>query len=609
MDKLAIKTLKINSIGAIEAANSGHPGIALGAATMMHTLFTKHLVFDPKNPNFINRDRFILSSGHGSSLLYSTLRILGLIEEEDLKNFRKLGSKTPGHPEYKWTKGVEATTGPLGQGVAMAVGMAIAEENLRARFNEINHYTYVIVGDGDLQEGIANEALQFAGYQNLSKLIVLHDSNDIQLDTKVSMVSNLDRKKLMESIGFDYQLVKKNTVNEIDKAITKAKTSNKPSFIEIKTTIGEDAEGEGTSAVHGAPLGKEKFNKLKEKLNWNEDDFYLPLEVKTLYEKTIFTRGNNAFLKFKMSSKLKSFLKEKSVKIKLSLEKDIATRATSGKVIEYLNKKEGRWIGGSADLSASTKAAGGDGIFNISNRKGRNILFGVREFAMGAIANGIALHSNFKPFVSTFFVFSDYMKPSIRMAGLMSLPMTFIFTHDSVYVGEDGPTHEPIEHIATMRSIPNVTFIRPADEKEVIGAYERALNSEKSPTVIALTRQNIKSLKETSKDKVQSGIYKLHQGSSGWTLVASGSELSNALEIGVELNMNVYSISNATGNIEWDITKAISIEAATTYGLGKFALYNIGIDTFGESGDGNEVYAKLGLDKNSLRKKIIKIMQ
>ena len=609
MDNLAINTLKVNSIAAIEAANSGHPGIALGAATIIHTLFTKHLVFDPKHPDFINRDRFILSAGHGSSLLYSTLRILDLIEEKDLKNFRKLGSKTPGHPEYKWTKGIEATTGPLGQGISMAIGMAVAEENLRAHFNEINHYTYVLVGDGDLQEGVANEALQFAGFQKLSKLIVLHDSNDIQLDTKVSSVTNIIRKDFMESIGFDYQLVKENTVQAIDKAIANAKKTDKPSFIEIKTIIGEDAEGAGTSSVHGAPLGPDKFNKLKERLNWKDGDFYLPKEVKALYENTIFKRGKKAYKNFKISTELKSFLKDKKVNIILNLDKNTATRVTSGEIIKYLNDNDDRWIGGSADLSASTKAAGGDGVFDPSNRKGRNILFGVREFAMGAIANGIALHSNFRPFVSTFFVFSDYMKPSIRMAGLMSLPTTFIFTHDSVYVGEDGPTHEPIEHIATMRSIPNVTFIRPADEKEVIGAYERALNSEKSPTVIALTRQNIKSLKETSKDKVQSGIYKLHQGSSGWTLVASGSELSNALEIGIELNMNVYSISNATGNIEWDITKAISIEAATTYGLGKFALYNIGIDTFGESGDGNEVYAKLGLDKNSLRKKIIKIMQ
>ena len=602
MDKLAINTLKMNGVSAINAANSGHPGIVLGAATMVHTLFTKHLKFDPKNPKWVNRDRFILSAGHGSALLYAELRLLGLISDEDLKNFRQLGSITPGHPEYGMTPGVEATTGPLGQGIGIGVGLALAEESLRSRFNEVDHYTYVLCGDGDLQEGVAMESLSFAGQQKLSKLIILHDSNDIQLDTPVKEVFSDNLKQRMEAINFEYIKVE-NTVSAIDKAISIAKKSNKPTFIEVKTIIGEGSTNQGTSAVHGSPLGDD-INHLKETLNWTEDGFFVPEEVKKLYQETIFKRGTEEFMKWMPSNELTQFLESKKIKIDIDIEKNSATRVSSGEVIKHLNQTLENWIGGSADLSSSTKAAGGDGEFTINNRKGRNILFGVREFAMGAIANGIALHSNFKPFVSTFFVFSDYLKPAIRLAALMKLPVTYVFTHDSVFVGEDGPTHEPIEHIAMFRSLPNTNFIRPADEKEVKGAYELAINSKSTPTVIALTRQNIVSLKETSQEKVQKGIYNVLNNHSDWTLVASGSELANAMEIGKELKLNVVSISNANGKPTWDVTKAITIEAASTYGLGKFGIHNIGIDSFGESGDGIKVYEHFKLNNDSLKKTI-----
>ena len=601
--KKAIDTLKINGVSAINVANSGHPGIVLGSATMVHTIFTKHLNFDPKNPKWVNRDRFILSAGHGSALLYAELRLLGLISEEDLRNFRQLGSITPGHPEYGMTPGVESTTGPLGQGIGIAVGIAMAEESLRSRFNEINHFTYVICGDGDLQEGVAMESLSLAGKQQLSKLIILHDSNDIQLDTPVNEVFSENIKQRMESINFEYILVKENTEEAIDEAIIKAKKSNKPSFIEVKTIIGDGSTGQGTSSVHGAPLGDD-IDTVKEKLGWNEDGFHIPDKVKELYKETIFKRGSEAFEKFTQSKELSEFLTFKPIKIDIDLEKNVATRVTSGEVVKYLNDNRENWIGGSADLSASTKASGGDGVFNSLNRKGRNILFGVREFAMGAIANGLALHSNFKPFVSTFFVFSDYMKPSIRLASIMNLPVTYIFTHDSVFVGEDGPTHEPIEHIAMMRSIPNLNFIRPADETEVKGAYELAFNNKNTPTVLAFTRQNITSLNETSKEKVQDGHYILVDNNSEWNIISSGSELSNAVEIAKELNINAISISNSKGKVNWDVNKAITIEAGSTYGLGKFGIHNFGIDTFGESGDGNSVYKHFGLDKATLLTKI-----
>lgn len=607
-DQLAINTLRINGVAAINKANSGHPGIVLGAAPIVHTLFTRHINFDPKNPKWINRDRFVLSAGHGSALLYAELRLLGLISEEDLKNFRQLGSLTPGHPESHLTAGVDATTGPLGQGIATATGLALAETHLAAKFKEISHYTYVVCGDGDLQEGVAMEAMSFAGQQKLNKLIILHDSNDIQLDTPVNKVFKDILKKRMEAINWNYILVKENTTEAIDAAIIAAKTSDKPTFIEVKTIIGEGATKQGTSDVHGAPLGSD-FTKVKEYYGWTHFDFEVPAEVTALYKETIFKRGAKAHASFKASKALIAFSTVNPIEINLELKKDDATRNSSGAVIKHLNTTVPQWIGGSADLSGSTKAAGADGNFSPENRLGRNILFGVREFAMAAIGNGIALHSFLKPFVSTFFVFSDYLKPAIRLAALMQLPTTFIFTHDSIFVGEDGPTHQPIEHIAMMRSIPNVNFIRPADESEVKGAYELALNSVSTPTVIALTRQNIVSLTETSQSKVQKGLYHTVKNSkSDWTLVASGSELANATILAKELGLNAVSISNAKGKVTWDQSKAISIEAASTYGLGKFAKFNLGIDTFGESGEGNAVYKYFKLDQANIKKQITKII-
>ena len=605
---LAINTLKINGVAAINKANSGHPGIVLGSATIVHTLFTKHLNFDPKNPEWINRDRFVLSAGHGSALLYAELRLLDLISKKDLESFRQLGSKTPGHPEYKWTKGVDATTGPLGQGIAMAVGMAIAEESLESRFKEINHRTYALCGDGDLQEGVAMEAMSLAGLHELSKLTIIHDSNDIQLDTPVNKVFKEDLKKRMEAIGWEYIKVSKNIVEAIDKALTDAKKSKKPTFIEVKTIIGEGATAQGTSGVHGSPLADD-FENVKKKLNWTLGDFDVPEEVVKLYKDTIFKRGSKAFAAFKATKGLQDFLTSPEIALNIKLEENVATRVTSGEVIKHLNKTVDQWIGGSADLVASTKAGGADGDFSPSNRKGRNILFGVREFAMGAIANGIALHSNFKPFVSTFFVFSDYLKPSIRLAALMKLPVTYIFTHDSIFVGEDGPTHEPIEHLAMLRSMPNVNVIRPADEKEVIGAYDIALNSKDTPTAIILTRQNIVSLDNTNSSKVKEGAYYVSKTDSPWTLVASGSELANSVLVGEELGLNVVSLVNTKGaKVAWDQTKAISIEAATTYGLGRFAKYNFGIDSFGESGVGDQIYEHFKLDKTSLKARIEEII-
>lgn len=606
-DKLAIDTLKISGVAAINKANSGHPGIVLGAATMMHTLFTRHMKYDPKNPKWINRDRFILSAGHGSALLYAQLRLLGHITTDDMKSFRQWESITPGHPEYGMTTGVESTTGPLGQGIATSVGVALAETSLSARFNEIDHHTFVICGDGDLQEGVAMEAMSFAGQNKLNKLIVMHDSNDIQLDTPVAKVFSENLKMRMEAIGWDYQKVD-NNVEAIDAALTKAKKSDKPSFIEVKTIIGEGATKAGTSDVHGAPLGTD-IETVKKSLNWTTDEFEIPAEVTKQYEETIFKRGAEEFAKFKASKELNDFLKSEKVSINLEVSKNVATRASSGEVIKHLNETVPNWIGGSADLTGSTKAAGGDGEYSIQNRKGRNILFGVREFAMGAIANGLALHSNFKPFVSTFFVFSDYLKPAMRLSALMKLPVTFIFTHDSIFVGEDGPTHEPIEHLAMMRSIPNLNTIRPADENEVLGAYEIALNATETPTAIILTRQNIVSQDKSQKD-ISKGAYVIHEGSSDKTIVATGSEVSLAIEVAKKTDATVVSVPSTNlfdkqgkayiDSLIKDWNKTLTLEVASTFGWAKYGKHNFGVDRFGESAPGDRIYKELGFTVENL---------
>ncbi|MGZ9428799.1 transketolase [Mycoplasma sp. 1012] len=606
LDQLSINTLKINGTAAINKANSGHPGIVLGAATIMHTLFSRHLVFNPMSPEWINRDRFILSAGHGSALLYAQLRVLGLIKKEDLMNFRQMDSLTPGHPEFGHTIGVEATTGPLGQGIGMGVGLALAESHLNSKFSEINHYTYVLCGDGDLQEGIANEALSLAGKWELNKLIILHDSNDVQLDTKVEAVNADDLRLKMESLGFFYQQVK-NDVEKISKAIEKAKSSKKPSFIEVKTIIGEGATKQGTSDVHGAPLGKD-FENLKSKLNWTMDDFELPQEVEQYYRETLFKRGEDAQNSFVESEELKNYLENanKEISINLTLKENDATRNSSGAVIKYLNENTQHWIGGSADLVASTKVGGADGVFSVENRQGRNLLFGVREFAMGTIANGLALHSVLKPFISTFFVFSDYVKPAMRLSALMKLPVTYVFTHDSVFVGEDGPTHQPIEQLAMLRSLPGIKVLRPADEKEVIASYELAINSVNKPHVIVLTRQNITSLASTNKDLFKQGSYFVNKTNSKYALVATGSELATALKIGKEFDLNVISASNWDNKVLWNPMNTISIEAASTFGWAKLARHNIGHDDFGYSAPGDLVYKKIKLDYESVKQYVLK---
>ncbi len=610
LEELSVNSLRIHSNEEINKANSGHPGVAISASKMVYALFRDHINFDISDPNWINRDRFVLSAGHASSLYYSLLYSLGLLKKEDLENFRQKNSKTPGHPEYGHTVGIEATTGPLGQGIAMAVGIALAQSHLNAKFKEINHYTYVICGDGDLQEGISYESLSLAGHLKLKNFIVLYDSNDIQLDSPVSVVFSENMKQRIESQGLFYQLVPKDDVKLISRAISKAKASRRPSFIEIKTVIGQGSTKQNTTEVHGAPLGNDIVN-LKKNLKWkHKEDFYLDPEISNHWQKTLVKRSQAKKEAFKISPELEEFLQKGqniNLEIDLDLPKNQATRATSALVLDYISKNVPYWIGGSADLSVSTKAKGSDGYFSDQNYQGRNLMFGVREFAMSAIANGIALHSVLRPFVSTFFVFADYLKPALRLSSLMKLPVTYIFTHDSLMVGEDGPTHQPIEQLAMLRSVPNFAVYRPGDENELKGAYELALESKDKPCAIILTRQNIKSFAE-SKDNFKLGAYLAQKSKSKWAIIATGSELGLAKEVAQELDLNLISLSNWQNTPIWDSNFAISLELASTFGWKPHAKYNFGHDTFGMSAPAEHILDEIGFRSKNLVEKIKKII-
>lgn len=540
IETLGINTIRSLAVEAIDRANSGHPGIVLGAAPIMHTLFSRSMKISPKHSKWINRDRFVLSAGHGSALLYATLHLLGYnITIEDLKAFRSLNSITPGHPEVHLTDGVDASSGPLGQGIAQAVGMAIAEKHLNAKFPElIDHYTFILCGDGDLQEGISEEAISLAGHLGLNKIILLHDSNDIQLDGEVGETYSENLAMKFTALNWDYSLVKDGEdVESIYKAIEAAKQTNKPSIIEVKTIIGRGASNQGKASVHGAPIKAEEVIKMREAIGG--EAFSVAPEVYEYYELTIEKYGDLEYAKWidkydnqdtalfdKMIND--EFIIDINSLPEFTIGESLATRASGGKVLNKISEDIPMLIGGSADLSSSTKVAGADGVFNKDNPLGRNIKFGVREHAMAGIANGIALHGGLKPFVGGFFVFADYMKPAIRLSALQELPVVYIFTHDSIAVGEDGPTHQPIEQLSMLRSIPNLNVMRPADANEVREAYKIAFSSKNTPSVIVLTRQNVETL--IAKPQVEKGGYIIRDAEEvDGIILTSGSEVGLAL--------------------------------------------------------------------------------
>jgi transketolase, bacterial and yeast len=649
IDQLSIDTIRTLSIDAINAANSGHPGLPMGAAPMAYALWGNLLSHNPANAKWFNRDRFVLSAGHGSALLYSLLHLTGYqVSIEDLKQFRKLNSKTPGHPEFGHTDGVDATTGPLGQGIANAVGMAMAEAHLAAKYNQegfpvVDHYTYALVGDGCLMEGISYEAMSMAGHMKLGKLVVLYDSNDISLDGDLNLSFGEDVRKRAESAKWEYLRVEDgNDLAAITEAITKAKKNvSQPTIIEIRTIIGYGSKAAGTNKVHGNPLGKEEAIATKAVYGWKyEEEFTVPEEVKAHFAelkqqgaaKEAAWTELVASYKAQYPSQGSEFEQVLNGSLTLNAadiltfdsSKTISTRVASGEAINHFVKIDPSIFGGSADLSHSTMTdIRGEGKFAVDGYAARNVYFGVREHAMGAAGNGMALHGGVKPFVSTFFVFSDYLRPSIRLAALQKLPVTYVFTHDSIAVGEDGPTHEPIEQLAALRTIPGLTVIRPSDANETASAWAYSLQQQDGPVALILSRQNLPIFEETraNVENVAKGAYVLTETNSqpDVILIGTGSEVSLAVDAKKELEQENISVrvvampSRELFDRQSDtykqsvlpdsVTKRITIEAGISLGWDRYAGKEgkvLSIDTFGASGPGTAVMEHFGFSTKNV---------
>ena len=657
-EQISINTIRTLSIDAIEKANSGHPGLPMGAAPMAYTLWTDFMNHNPKNSKWFNRDRFILSAGHGSMLLYALLHLSGYdLSIEDLKNFRQWDSKTPGHPEVHHTDGVEATTGPLGQGIAMAVGMAMAEAHLAAKYNKdhyniIDHHTYAIVSDGDLMEGISHETASLAGHLGLGKLIALYDSNDISLDGELNMSFSDDTESRFKAYGWEVIRVEDgNDVDALRKAITQAKlNTSQPTLIEIKTIIGYGSPNKSASAAsHGSPLGLDEVKLTKEYYKWAHEDFAVPEEVYEDFSKKIIEPGkeeeatwNALFAAYKtdhpelaeelelaISGKLPASY-EKNIPVYEPEKDKLATRASSGEVLNAIAQSVPALFGGSADLAGSNKTLiKGAGDFSRVDYAGRNIWFGVREFAMAAALNGMSLHGGLKVFAGTFFVFSDYLRPAVRLSAIMKTPVTYVFTHDSIAVGEDGPTHEPIEHLAAFRAMPGLSVIRPADGNETAAAWRLAVESDDKPTALVLTRQGLPTLpntKEHAYEGVKKGAYVISDSKADQPqaiLIATGSEVQLAVrsqqalaEKGVDVRVvsmpswdrfNEQDAAYKDAVLPKAVTKRVAIEMGSTLGWERYTGFDgaiIGIDTFGASAEGNQLMAEYGFTVENVVKHV-----
>lgn len=662
VEQLSVNALRTLSIDAIEKANSGHPGLPMGAAPMAYTLWTDFMNHNPKNSKWFNRDRFVLSAGHGSALLYSLLHLSGYdVSIEDLKSFRQWGAKTPGHPEVNDTDGVEATTGPLGQGIAMAVGMAMAEAHLAALYNKedfqvVDHYTYALISDGDIMEGISHEAASLAGHLGLGKLIALYDSNHISLDGELDKAFSENTAERFQAYNWQVLTVKDgNNLEEIRAALKEAKANTEqPTLIEVKTIIGYGSPNKSnSSASHGAPLGEEEVKLTKENYGWDYEPFHVPQEVYADFEEKIIQNGMEKEEEWK---KLLASYKEAYPELAASLEATIqgelpegweqslpvfepgkdtmATRASSGKVLNAIAKEIPTFFGGSADLASSNKTTmvdGGD--FSRNDYAGRNIWFGVREHAMGAMLNGMALHGGLKVFGATFFVFNDYLRPAIRLAALMNQPVTYVFTHDSIAVGEDGPTHEPIEQLASLRAMPGISVIRPADANETAAAWRLAIESKDQPTALVLTRQNVPTLEGTS-DKAYEGVKKgayvisdSEKETPDAILIATGSEVQLAIRAQTALkkeNIDVRVVSMPSFDrfeaqdetyqkevLPPHVKSRVAIEMGSTFGWDRYVGDHgriLGIDRFGASAKGEKVVEEYGFTVENVVKYVKSVM-
>ena len=654
MSQKSVNAIKVLGVDAINKAKSGHPGVVMGAAPMAYSLFTKHLRVNPKKTDWINRDRFVLSAGHGSMLLYSLLHLSGFedVSLEEVKNFRQWGSKTPGHPEFGHTKGIDATTGPLGQGISTAVGMALAERYLAAKYNKegynlFDHYTYVICGDGDIMEGVASEASSFAAVQKLNKLVVLYDSNDICLDgeTKDAFLENVRAR--YEAYGWNTILVEDGaSVEAVNAAIEQAKKSDKPTLIEVKTIIGAGSPNrQGTNGVHGAPLGDEETALFRKEIGWENEPFDIPADVYADFKANVADRGESEYAKWeKLYADYKAAYPELAKELEEALTReDIkhltkesfsfknvgeaqATRNSSQDAINSVAAVLPTFFGGSADLSHSNMTfIKGDNLQDDAHRTERNVQFGVREFAMATVLNGLMLHGGVRVFGGTFFVFSDYLKGALRLSALQNLPVTYVFTHDSIAVGEDGPTHEPIEHLASLRTIPNTYVFRPADATETQAAWYLSQKTNDRPTSIVLTRQNLPILENSSFEKVAKGAYVVYETAADFDtiLIATGSEVALAIDVARELETDgskVRVVSMPSVELFEEQSKEykeellpLNIRRRVSLEMGNSALWYkyvgldglaIGIDKFGASAPANKVIEEYGFTVEAVVEKI-----
>lgn len=647
LDKLCADTIRTLSMDAVQKANSGHPGMPMGMADVAYVLWTKFLKHNPNNPDWANRDRFILSAGHGSMLIYSLLHLTGYeVSLDDIKNFRQMGSNTPGHPEFGMTPGVEMTTGPLGQGFATGVGMAMAERFLASKFNTdkynlIDHYTYAIVSDGDLMEGISHESASLAGHLKLGKLIYLYDSNSISIDGSTDLTFTEDVAKRFDAYGWDVQEIDGHDHDQIANAIENAQKSELPSIVICKSHIGYGSPNkQDTAGSHGSPLGEDEIKITKEAYGWDpEKKFFIPEEASSEFRKQVdlgesrenewnalfeafATDHNDEALELVrwLSRELPENLDEILPKFEADA-KGMATRASSGKVLNALKDAVPNMLGGSADLEGSVKTNLTDeGVFNAGNYAGRNTHYGVREHAMAAAMNGMALHDGVIPFGGTFFVFTDYCRPAIRLAALMQVPSIFVMTHDSIGLGEDGPTHQPVEHLASLRAMPNVLVLRPGDANEVAYAWKTALENQTGPTILVLTRQNLPTFARTEENTAslsQNGAYVLVDSDKEYPdaiLIGTGSELYLAVEAHQQLknkgiDARVVSMPSwelfAEQPLEYresvlpsEVTRRVAVEAGSSFGWERYIGTEgkmISIDTFGESAPYEELYEHFGI--------------
>ena len=659
IEEMSVNAIRVLSADAIQKANSGHPGLPLGTAPVAYELFAKHMNYNPHNPDWVNRDRFVLSGGHGSMLLYSLFHLFGIgnLSLEEVKNFRQFGSLTPGHPEYGHTVGVEATTGPLGQGMAMAVGMAMAEAHLSSVFNKegfpvVDHYTYVLGGDGCMMEGISSECFSLAGTLGLSKLIVFYDSNNISIEGSTDIAFTEDVVTRFKAFGFQtIEVEDGNDLEAIGKAIEEAKADKtRPSLIKVNTLIGYGCPAkQGKASAHGEPLGVDNVAALKENINWPcKGDFEVPKEVYDHYKELA---DNMAKAEDKWNELFAAYV-EKYPEMKelwdnyfdgydmsdlfnsdeywAKGDKPEATRSTSGTILNMIKKAMPNLIGGSADLAPSNKTNMKDaGDFSKDNYAGTNLHFGVREQAMAAIGNGLALHGGLKAFVATFFVFSDYVKPMARLSALMKLPLTYVFTHDSIGVGEDGPTHEPIEQLAAFRSLPDFTVFRPCDRTETAAAWMYAVENECGPTGLVLTRQNLPQMEGSSKDALKGGyvIAESEKAVPDAIIIASGSEVSLAVNAKEELkksgidvrvvsmpSMELFDKQSAEYKesvLPNAVRKRVAVEALSDFGWGRYVGLDgatVCMEGFGASGPAATLFEHFGFTVDNVVKTVKEVV-